>query len=54
MFSYIAYDDTIDISISPSNRHYHASTKEACWYEINTLLELVICQDGIVYVLGYH
>ena len=29
-------------------------TKVACWYEINTLLDLVICQYGIIYVLGYH
>ena len=29
-------------------------TKVACWHEINTLLELFICQYGIIYVLGYH
>ena len=26
----------------------------ACWYEINTLPDLVIYQYGIIYVLGYH
>ena len=27
MFSYIAYNDTINVSISPSNGHYHASNE---------------------------
>ena len=27
MFSYIAYDDTINVSISPSDGHYHANNE---------------------------
>ena len=55
MFSYVAYYNSIDISISPRNGHYHAHNKEKhADIKLKHSCYLTLYQYNFIYILEYY
>ena len=55
MFCYVAYYNSIDISISPRNGHYHArNNKNHADIKLKHFCYPTLNKNGFIYVLEFH